>query len=498
MKRNKRNKNNTRTKNRSPRKKTKSNKFNVRSRDCTLMENEILYTYKDIDHNDLENFDIMDHHSYYKYPTWTNDKWKQLPLAWKQAYAYHQRNQKVFQLEDRLVSFLLPMMTTVDQIDKAKLKGLPKAFIVDVQHSTVNNFFCVEEEMFDNFLDYLIDNDVENSQQTAFFNEHYATFGINSILIYFEDETGNICDPTEFSNICFVSKILCDKNSKSLRDCPFYNKHPLGDPMRDYDIAQLRLFRGEDNFKVFEHDTEKPNNFELSTIEETLMSKIDAICKEKDIGENARNSYSNAYLRAVGELKCNGDDSTILDHLFSEKEEDRLDSIRKTLLVPLLQKSEITNSISVCRRILASNLVISFLKAYTDKQVISSSYNAIHPLHRNRKRNRGKTQTYSYITIDSDSLTTLKRERRNTVRRSERYQTQVAKTMGYRWVREGTPQGLRENEDIYDIVEDTVTGVVKYKVKRPIQGYTRNAHLPKKLESETAPKRSTTKVKSFL
>lgn len=473
----------------------KPNRFNVRKRQETLMENEILVTYKDIDHKDLETFDITDHYDNYYYPTWTNDKWKQLPLAWKQAYAYHQRNQKVFEIEDTLVSLLSPMTTTIDQVDKSKLKGLPKAFIIDVQNSVMKTFFCCPKEKLDNFLELLVDENLEASQ---FYNDSFAWYGVQSILIYFEDVNGNLCDPTDFHNLCFVVKCCCDVNAKTLEEDELYHRSALGDPMRKYDIAQLRLFRAEDNFKVFINEEHKPTNFEIITIEDLLLDQIDTLCKEKDISETARNTYSNAYLRAIGELDIISGDGSMPNHYIASSEADKLKQIRETLLVPLIPKTELTQNISVCRRILTSNLVVSFLKAYTEKQLVSKSYRSVHPVFSKKKKNRGKTQSYSYITIDSESLTTLKSERRNTVRRSERYQTTVEKTMGYRWVREGTPQGLKDDEEIYDISEDTVSGIIKYKVKRPISGYTRNAHLPKRSESEdTPPKRAITKVKSF-
>ena len=248
-------------------------------------------------------------------------------------------------------------------------------------------------------------------------------------------------------------------------------------------------------------------NFNLSTIEDLLMFDIDKLCSKFDIDDDARNSYSNAYLRAVGRFMFDHLDHLDLDKLpktiYGTEFEDQkhLNNVRDTLLTPLVPKTGCVKGFKVARQILTCNLVMSFLKAITEKQIISTQKRAIHPSLRGRKKNKksNRTNNYSYITIDSETLTSLKRERRNTVRKSERYQTQVADTMGFRWVREGTPQGLREDEDIYDIVENISTGIIKYKVKRPIQGYTRNAHLPKRAESENpTPQKSTTKVKSFL
>ena len=476
-------------------------KWNVRSREQSLIENEINGTFRDIDHDNLENFDCQVGYDFpLRYREWTNSKWSQLPMVTKQAYAYHQRNLKVFEIESKLVSFLLPKRTTIDEIDKSKLKGLPKAFVVDVSRS--QNLLCsmvdLEKDNFD------------------FYGSSFP-YALNSLLIYFEDQNGNLCNAEDHHRICVIAQYPHDPSVKEYDQDFLLNRYDHHDPRRRYDVAQARLFYTQDAFAIWRAEEHKDTNYDLTTVEEMILSDLDRMCAEGQFSEEDMTNYSPNYIQSVFSYFASGAEKTglpsdatdlIIDKVITGNPK-YLNRIRDLLLTPVFTNNEcgadVASSALICRRIATSNLVNAFLKSLTEEQVISSQVRSFHPVMRNKKRNKvkGNPISYSYVTIDSDKLATLKRERKDSVRRSERYQTQVAETMGYRWVREDTPQGLKADEDIFDIVEDTVTGVVKYKVKRPVKAYTRNKHLPPRRNPQSVvsdsddPKAQITRVKSF-
>lgn len=472
----------------------RNKKWNVRSREQSLIENEINSTFRDINHDDLENFDCQDGYDFpIRYRDWTNSKWSQLPLVTKQAYAYHQRNLKVFEIEERLTSFLLPKRTNINDLDKSKLKGLPKAFVIDVSKS--QNLICSM-------------NDLEK-QRYDFTSSSYP-FALNSMLIYFEDQNGNLCDPQDHHRICVIAQYPHDPKVREYEEDYLLNRYSQQDPRRPYDVAQARLFHTQDCFAIWRAEEHKDTNYDLTTVEEMILPSLDEMCALGQFSEEDMTNYTAKYLQAVYLYFAQ---SSTVDSLPQEMKDfvsDKmlsgdtryLNNIRNLLLTPIFTNNDVGDDIMsstlLCRRITTSNLVNSFLKSLTEEQVISSQVRSFHPVLKNRKKKvKGNPISYSYVTIDSNKLATLKRERKSTVRRSERYQTQVEETMGYRWVKENTPQGLKDNEDIFDIKESK-TGAILYKVKRPVSGYTRNRHLPKKVtELVDKPTATVTKVKSF-
>ncbi len=495
----------------------KRRSFNdVRSREYpTLVELEVMQTFppqlvtKDLTFDAGENC---------LYREWTNLKWNGLPFAMKSAIAYHHKHQKVFVLESKLIDFLIPKRVVVNDLDREKLKGLPKSFILDL--SVADNLLTIMPKENQGLIDL---------------NTLSFPLGISGVLVYFEDKEGNLCEPQNYHSICMKAHYLINPNCKHLEDA-FVNAHPEGHPNRHYDIARMRLFDNEDNFRVFTEEEWKERSFSVLTLEEYKLAEIDNYCDQNEITEDARLSYSDAYLRACynylvsnnieldrkmhdldkilrfgenySDLRNIGIAKEGLDNWLAERIangenswSDVLKYIRKILLTPLIDLDHISSDdhkahCFMSRRIVTTNIVLSFLKSLTEEQIISSKKRSFHPLTANRKRNRNSIHptTYSYITIDTQQLTTLRRARKSAVRRSERYQTQVEGFSAFRWV---TDEKLGVDEDIFDLRENK-TGTILYKVKRSITGYTRNKHLPKKKEIVAIEnKRSVTKVKSF-
>ena len=498
----------------------KRRSFDVRKREYpTLVELEAMQTFspqlvkQDLTFDSGENC---------RYREWTNRKWEQLTPSIKSAIVYHHRNQKLFALDSKLIDFLIPKRVVINDIDRDKLKGLPKCFILDL--SVATNLLTTMPKEDQNIIDL---------------NSLSFPLAINSVMVFFEDKDGNLCEPQNYHSICIKAHYSYDPKHRHYEDA-FASTRYKGHPDRHYDIAYMRLFTNEDNFRVFNEEEYKEKSFSVLTLEEYKLAEIDNYCDEHEILEEARSAYSDAYLRACYDFLLSKDTGNeVLDHqmhqfdqilkhcdnhgdlrnigiseeglndwLGEQKEKGRvnpwgsvLSSIRKLLLTPLINLDHIPSSdhkaqCFMSRRIVTTNIVLSFLKALTEEQVITSKKRSFHPLTANRKRNRNSAHptTYSYITIDTQQLTTLRRARKSAVRRSDRYQTQVGGFKAFRWVTDGK---LESDEDIFDLRENKI-GTILYKVRRPITGYTRNKHLPKQKVIETiTDNRSITKVKSF-
>ena len=512
-----------------PRKRRNNNRKrrfdDVRSREYpSLVEIEVMRTFTPKLVNEDLTFDAGEN---CRYREWTNLKWNRLPLPMKSAIVYHHKHQKVFALDSKLIDFLIPKRVVINDIDRDKLKGLPKSFILDL--SVADNLLTVMPKENENIINL---------------NSLSYPAAINSVLVYFEDKDGNLCEPQNYHSICMKGHYAYDPKYRHYEDA-FANAHPKGHPNRHYDIARMRLFKNEDNFRVFTGEEYKEKDFSVLTLEEYKLAEIDNYCDDHEISEEARFAYSDAYLKACYDYLLSKDTGNevldnkmhqfdqILQHcdnygdlrnigisqeglndwIGEQKEKGRvnpwstvLGSIRKLLLTPMIDLDDIQYSTStkydhkaytlMSRRIVTTNVVLSFLKALTEEQVITSKKRSFHPLSANRKRNKNSIHptTYSYITIDTQQLTTLRRARKSAVRRSERYQTQVEGFKAFRWV---TDEKLEVDEDIFDLRENKI-GTILYKVKRSITGYTRNRHLPKQKVIETITEnRSVTKVKSF-
>ena len=492
----------------------------VRSREYpTLVEIEVMRTFSP----KLVNKDLtFDAGEDCRYREWTNSKWNGLPLPMRSAITYHHKHQKVFALDSKLIDFLIPKRVVINDIDRDKLKGLPKSFILDL--SVADNLLTVMPKENQGIIDL---------------NSLSYPHAINGVLVYFEDKDGNLCEPQNYHSICMKAHYGYDPKYKHCEDA-FANAHPKGHPNRHYDIARMRLFNNDDNFRVFTEEEYKEKDFSVLTLEEYKLAEIDNYCDQHEISEEARFAYSDAYLKACYDYLLSKDTGNeVLDNKMHQFDQilkhsqshcdlrnigitqegfdswlaDRkadgggnpwssvLRSIRKLLLTPLINLDHIPSDdhkaqCLISRRIVTTNVVLSFLKALTEEQVITSKKRSFHPLTANRKRNKNSLHptTYSYITIDTQQLTTLRRARKSAVRRSDRYQTQVEGFKAFRWV---TDEKLEVDEDIFDLRENKI-GTILYKVRRSITGYTRNKHLPKKKASETIEKkRSVTKVKSF-
>lgn len=496
--------------------------YDVRRREYpSLVEIEVMNTFRPhLVKQDL-TFDAGEN---CRYREWTNRKWNGLPLIMKSAVVNHHRNQKVFALDSKLIDFLIPKRVVINDIDRDKLKGLPKSFILDL--SSADNLLTIMPKENQNIIDL---------------NSISFPLAVNSVMVFFEDKEGNLCEPQNYHSVCIKAHYTYDPKYRHYEDA-FANKRPQGHPDRHYDIAYMRLFTNEDNFRVFKEEEYKEKPFSVLTLEEYKLAEIDNYCDQHEISEEARFAYSDAYLKACydyllskdsgnevldnkmhqfdqilkhcdnyGDLRNIGITQEGLDKWVAEQKakggenawSSVLKSIRKLLLTPMIDLQNIPNTkydhkahTLMSRRIVTTNIVLSFLKSLTEEQVITTEKRSFHPLTVNRKRNRNSIHptTYSYITIDTQQLTTLRRARKSAVRGSDRYQTQVEGFKAFRWV---TDEKLGGDEDIFDLRENKI-GTILYKVKRSITGYTRNKHLPKKKVLETMlESRSVTKVKSF-
>ena len=507
-----------------PRKRRNNNRkrrtFDVRKREFpSLVELEAMQTFPP----KLVNKDLtFDATEYSRYREWTNRRWEQLTPSMKSAIVYHHKHQKVFALDSKLIDFLIPKRVVINDIDRDKLKGLPKSFILDL--SVADNLLTVMPKDHQNIIDL---------------NSLSYPHAINSVMVFFEDKDGNLCEPQDYHSICIKAHYAYDPKHKHYEDA-FANAHPKGHPNRHYDIAYMRLFTNVDNFRVYNEGEHKERSFSVLTLEEYKLAEIDNYCDDHEISEEARFAYSDAYLKACYDYLLSKDTGNevldnkmhqfdqILQHcdgygdlrnigisqeglndwIGEQKGKGRvnpwssvLSSIRKLLLTPLIDLQNIPSDdhkaqCFMSRRIVTTNIVLSFLKALTEEQVITNKKRSFHPLTANRKRNRNSAHptTYSYITIDTQQLTSLRRARKSAVRRSDRYQTQVEGFKAFRWV---TDEKLVTDEDIFDLRENKI-GTILYKVRRSITGYTRNRHLPKQKVIETITEnRSVTKVKSF-
>ena len=490
--------------------------FDVRKREfVSLIELETMNTFKPSQVKKDLTFDSGED---CRYREWTNRKWEQLTPSMKSAVVYHHKNQKVFALEGKLIDFLLPKEVSISDLDRDKLKGLPKCFILDLQHA-------------ENLISIL----PEEGQNIITMNEQSFPHAINGVMVFFEDKEGNLCEPQDYHRICMRAHYAYDPNHRHYENATA-KVRPQGHPDRHYDIAYKRLFQNEDNFSVCLREGYKEKSFSILTLEEYKLAEIDNYCDEHEISEDARFAYSDAYLRACyqflinkvtgnkaldnqmrkldtvirhsdnhGDLRNIGITDQALGDWLTEQKENKylvpiLTTIRKMLLTPMIDFADgHPNPVSILlpRRLVTSNIVLAFLKSLTEEQVITTEKRSFHPLSANRKRKRKSYQpiTYSYITIDTQQLTTLRRERKSSVRRSDRYQTKVNGFKAFRWVTDGK---LEQREDIFDLRENK-TGTILYKVRRAVTGYTRNSHLPKKkkLFDDDLERRTVTKVKSF-
>lgn len=478
------------------RKRNKRISVRTRKHHC-LIENEVNYTFKWIKPDDLS---FADSGAKNRYREWTNQKWNSLSLSAKQAVAYHQRNQKLFVLEEKLVDFLLPKTVSLSEIDREKLKGLPKCFIIDLSDS--NNMLTP------------INTEEERNTPVDMDKMSYP-HSMNSIIVHFEDESGNLCNPEEYHNICVRSMFAHNPKYPRFTEDPHFSNLDFN-PARDYDTARNRLFLIHDEFSLsdkipFPHwqsdsaEFSYGSDFEITTVEENSLGELDVYCDQLGIQESARLSYSDAYLRSaylwfVNKNTPNSSLDYAMRDLHSligsgwESNPQLLKSIRKLLLSPIIH--DFSSDPKCLRRLLTVNIVTSFFKSLTEEHLIQTKKKSFSPILRTKSR-REQTKhlapIYSYITIDTAKLALLKKERKSAVRRSERYQTQVEGFSAFRWVGDNK---LIPDEDIFDLRESKV-GTILYKVKRPISGYTRNKHLPKRDKVSNSPRKKIVRVKSF-
>lgn len=455
----------------------KTKKHNIRKRELTYIENEIEHINPLLNRKTLE-LEVRDNYEQY-YQLIMYQKWLSMTDGQKQAVRYHLENNKVFSLEGTVIDFLQPKGTKYDEIDfsSPSIKSLPKAFVMDL--SECRNMFTTDDNDWEDPSSHL--------QQMFMFST-----GIDSTLVYFTDKNGDLCEINSTCDVNIIAKYRYNPTMGTAEEDLAYTQFKETLDMK-LGLKHL-LFDREDAFRSWHTEESLPANYSFQTLEEVRLPQIDQICDELGIEEHAREIYSNAYLRAIG-TELFGD--MYRQAIAGSDEKTIISLLRKTLLTPIIG-GEYRDSLLICRRLLVKNIVFSFLKALSKDLVMPKRTFGAHPIHRSRKKNKNNPsyKPYTYITIDADRLLTLRRERKSKVRKSEQYQTQVEKTMGYRWVKEDTPQGLKENEDIYDIMESK-TGAILYKVKRPVRGYTRNAHLPMRSENVDQPKQKTMRVRNI-
>lgn len=467
----------------------KTKRYNIKKRATNYIENEIEHINPLLNRKTLELGVRNDYDEFYQ--IMMHRKWHSMTNGQKQAVSYHIENNKVFSLEEKVVDFLLPKCTKFDEIDLSNksIKSLPKAFILDLSEG--RNMFTCDDGL------WTVEELWENDGWEDMFNQRsmFPT-GINSVLVFFTDKDNNLC---EINSTCDVNIIAKYKRNPKYGHEEEDERYVHFETTLDKKVGlEHLLFDREDAFKSWQTDDDDsvyPANYSFQTLEEVRMAFIDTICDDLGIEEHARESYSNAYLRAVGKSLF-GD---TYEAVIGESDDQTANKLmRKTLLTPIIG-GEYKDNLLICRRLLVKNIVFSFLKALSKDLVLPKRVLGSHPIHRSRKKNKNNPshKPYTYITIDADKLLTLRRERKSQVRKSEQYQTQVKKTMGYRWVKEDTPKGLKENEDIYDIMESK-TGAILYKVKRPVSGYTRNAHLPKRNVETPPPKSKVVRVRNII
>ena len=459
----------------------------IQKRDLTLIESEIFNNFGGKIREDLTLRIPPKEHPYLSYIAL--DKWQSIPDSRKQAIRYHQRKSKVFSLSTKVKDFLIPKTIYIENIDFGKLPNLPSAFVIDLSEGS--NMFAISPNR-----------DIDAQMDITEIYNSCCPHSLNSCLVYFEKDNA-LGSPQSFDKIVIVAKYVNDPLVENIDEDPVYQKWARGgkDLYAAKQGVRHLLFDCEDAFSVSQDPTLKDGDtdYEIETIEEIKLAEIDSICEEMGILESAREVYSDAYIRVfIDNFILDTDQfGNSIKNLLSERE--ILEMGRKVLLSPIISNfldMEKHEKLRMARMVLTNNLVLAFLKALSEEVVVSNPTHSVHPMVRNRKSLRGQPNNnpYSYITIDADRLVSFKRKRKQSVRRSDRYQTEVEATTGARWV---TDEKLGADEEIYDLKESTKTGKILYKVRRPVRSYVRNGHLPKRKAEDNSPLPKVTKVRNI-
>lgn len=451
---------------------------------------------------------------------------------------FYKQRRPVYLLEGDVVEEFVPQQTQFHSIDFLNLvrKNFPSTFVLDLSDS-----FTMF--MNENVIDEIVDGTrkVDGIQDIVAQPDLKSMLGANSACVQFvnynaEEGTFEISDIQNSNGILVYSMYYGDPNGQ------------IGGS--DYDKLGPHCI---DCFVIWtdENNAHLGKDIRVSTYEEHILSKIDAVCEKNKISEESRETYGNDYLKAVAEslgidfnwmfwnamgminsseepffhstkqfddmFSVNGTDiygrtmskdnvNLIIDPEVLAEHESKMVGFVKTLLKTVLVKENcwrmvegkdglvVTKKIKLpiikTRQSLLGNIVLSFLKSMSKTETILEESRKIAFKIPPRKKGSDIPRTYSFITVDPKKLAVIKRERKGSIRQSERYQREVEKYKQFKWVKESN---LIEDEEIFDLKEGAVE--ILYKVRRSNSGYTRNKHLPKRdVSAEVVEKKKPLKV----